>query len=130
MSSAVPTRTCVGCRRRAPQAEFLRVRRLPHGDVAPAERRGAAAAARGRSAYLCPARPCFEQAARRGGLARAFAREGRVHVDGDGLWGALVDHVQRERATFARSCREATSNPRFHQLLAFETAMLASRRGA
>ena len=126
----VPMRTCVGCRRKAPQRGLLRLRRLPHGSVAPAARRGDRAAALGRSAYLCPARACYEQATRRGGLQRAFARAGRVHLDGDGLWGALVDHIQGERACLVRTCREPTSHPRFHQLLALETAMLASGRGA
>ena len=73
-----PLRTCVGCRAVRPQAELLRSRCL-NGKVLPdrsvgtgAERHGREDSPKtGRSAYLCPARACFEQAARRGGFARA-----------------------------------------------------------
>ena len=58
-----PVRTCVGCGRRAPQAELLRfVARdgtLAHSQRAP-----------GRGAYTCRRLACFERAAER----RAFNR--------------------------------------------------------
>jgi predicted RNA-binding protein YlxR (DUF448 family) len=127
MSDAI--RTCVGCRRSQPQGALLRVRRVSDGAVVTATRRGSGAAARGRSAYICPLRPCLEQAVRRGGFARAFARAGRVHPDGEALWVALAKHVHEERELLERSSRTPAAFPRFHQLLAFETAM-ASGRGA
>lgn len=125
-----PMRTCVGCRERRAQATFLRVRRLGHGSLAPAESRGVGGGARGRSAYLCPDRACLERAVKRGGFSRAFAREGRVSVDGPGLWTALEDSILRRRRLYERTAREPQSQPVYCQLLTIETAMLASGREA
>lgn len=64
-----PTRTCVGCGRKAPQRELVRFtaptgvleadggRRLP-----------------GRGAYTCPRLSCFERAASRRAFARTLRR--------------------------------------------------------
>ena len=70
MSESV--RTCVACRTRRPQRALVRLRRRPDGVVVPAVGRRT----RGRSAYLCPARACFEQAQRRRALERALGRVG------------------------------------------------------
>jgi predicted RNA-binding protein YlxR (DUF448 family) len=67
-----PTRTCVGCGRKAPKAELLRfVSREGVLALDPTGRAG------GRGAYTCPRRVCFERAAAR----RAFARTLRQPVD-------------------------------------------------
>lgn len=124
-----PIRTCVGCRTRRAQDHLLRVMRQGHGAIAPAPRGGL-----GRSAYLCPSRACLDQAIRRGGIQRAFARVGRVTVDGGALWSALQQSIGEQRALYERSSRDPRQNPRFRQLLAFEsafeTATLASGREA
>jgi predicted RNA-binding protein YlxR (DUF448 family) len=65
-----PVRTCVACRTRLPQRALVRLRRRSDGVVVPAMGRRT----RGRSAYLCPARACFEQALRRRALERALGR--------------------------------------------------------
>jgi predicted RNA-binding protein YlxR (DUF448 family) len=69
-----PVRTCVGCRRRAPARELVRLR---HGgdrlEIGPGT---------GRGAWLCapPAGlACLDDAAKRGALARAL----RTEVSGD-----------------------------------------------
>jgi predicted RNA-binding protein YlxR (DUF448 family) len=63
---AAPERTCVGCRRKRPQAELVRLV-VEGGRVMPA-RPGSP----GRSAYLCPDSRCLEAAEKRRAFARAF----------------------------------------------------------
>ncbi|MGI8775513.1 MAG: YlxR family protein [Actinomycetota bacterium] len=78
-----PVRTCAGCRRRRPQAEMLRIARLPDGTIE-AGGRGA-----GRGAYLCPGIRCID-AGLKGGLKRTLKtgslpdglRETLVHMIG------------------------------------------------
>jgi predicted RNA-binding protein YlxR (DUF448 family) len=63
-----PQRTCVGCRRRAPARELVRVRRSADGAIGVG--RGD-----GRGAWLCAppeGRTCLDDAAARGSLARAL----------------------------------------------------------
>jgi predicted RNA-binding protein YlxR (DUF448 family) len=64
-----PIRTCVGCGRKAPQAELIRFG-ARDGDLFPDPTGG------GRHAYTCRRLPCFERAATR----RAFARTLRQTV--------------------------------------------------
>ncbi|MGI9031561.1 MAG: YlxR family protein, partial [Ilumatobacteraceae bacterium] len=60
-----PLRTCVGCRRRRPQAELVRCAVTPDGRAV-VDRRAV-----GRGAWLCPPPgPCFELAMRRRGFER------------------------------------------------------------
>jgi len=64
----VPMRTCVGCRRRAPAAELLRVHRAGDGVLA-------LGAGPGRGAWLCgepSTLTCFDQAVRRRALSRTL----------------------------------------------------------
>jgi predicted RNA-binding protein YlxR (DUF448 family) len=60
----MPERTCVACRRRAPQAQLLRLRAVAGG---PAAGRGP-----GRGAYVCRDRRCLRRAVDRAALARAL----------------------------------------------------------
>lgn len=140
----VPMRTCVGCRAVRPQAELLRSS-LVDGQVTPADR----SCARGRSAYVCPVRACVEQAARRGGFARAFAgatsssaskskkvaeasaagrpeksRGGKVQVDPVRLWSAHVADLDAEIELLTRSGRSAAL-PRVQRLAALAAALHA-----
>ncbi|MGH9246711.1 MAG: YlxR family protein [Acidimicrobiales bacterium] len=65
--AAAPIRTCIGCRRRAPQTELVRVARIDDGTLTIGRTLS------GRGAWLCPrSSACFEQAVRRGAFARAF----------------------------------------------------------
>ncbi|MGZ4386533.1 MAG: YlxR family protein [Gaiellaceae bacterium] len=80
----VPVRTCVGCGRRAPQAELLRF-------VARGGRLVRASASEGRSAYLCRQASCFESAVARKAFDRALRqsvliepREQAIYTDDDG----------------------------------------------
>jgi len=62
---ADPVRTCVGCGRKAPQAELLRFAAVAGALTLDRERR-----LPGRGAYTCHSAACFERARTR----RAFAR--------------------------------------------------------
>ncbi|HET9242653.1 MAG TPA: YlxR family protein [Gaiella sp.] len=72
MSLAGPVRTCVGCRRRAPQGEFLRFG-VVDGVLTPGSR------IPGRGAYTCRRLECFERALQ----SRAFPRALRRPVSPD-----------------------------------------------
>ncbi len=124
----VPMRTCVGCRHVRPQAELLRTR-FQSGTPVPALRLSAAALGvpertTGRSAYLCPSRPCLVQAVRRGSFARTF-QAGPVTADVDTLWAALSESVNRESDLMRRS-----GPGRVHRLQSLAAALNASGRGA
>lgn len=135
-----PMRTCVGCRAVRPQAELLRNRLAP----APAGEGGAAGVeeqvlpdrtvragakrhglvVRGRSAYVCPARACFERAARRGGFQRAFGRR-KLAVDPAALWTAHAREIADMIELLSRSGGAAAA-PRVQRLAALATAMSAA----
>ena len=66
-----PVRTCVGCGRKAPQAELLRFSAWD-GELVPASRPG------GRSAYTCRRLACFERAASRRAFNRTLRQTVRV----------------------------------------------------
>ena len=70
---ATPQRTCIGCRRRQPQSDLVRLV-ADHGRVRTA-RRGAP----GGGAYLCADVACLEAADGRHAFARAF--RGPVTLD-------------------------------------------------
>ncbi|WP_272083682.1 YlxR family protein [Nannocystis bainbridge] len=126
-------RTCVGCRAIRPQAELLRTRILladggEQVQVVPdeyirtcAKRHGLSA--RGRSAYVCPARSCLERAARRGGFARGFARK-MPAVNPTALWSAHGDALAGMIDLLNRSGSAAA--PRVQRLAALATAMRAA----
>lgn len=87
-ASHIPERTCVGCRRKGPKTDFLRIARNRSGEVAidPHFR------APGRGAYLCLNEECVRKAKKRGALARAL----RTSVE-DAFYEALLKYV-RERS--------------------------------
>jgi predicted RNA-binding protein YlxR (DUF448 family) len=64
----IPTRTCVGCRRRRPKGDMLRLVRGADGRV------DADRAAQGRGAYVCADAECVERAQKPGRLAHAFRK--------------------------------------------------------
>ena len=68
----VPLRTCVACRRKGPQGDFVRVTRQTNSDFVT----GTAREAGGRGAYLCRRLECFETGLERGALERALKGRG------------------------------------------------------
>ena len=81
-----PIRSCIGCRRKAPQDELTRIARQADGSLSVGRRLP------GRGAWLCAGSlPCFELAVRR----RLFAKALRATVD---------EHdIERIRTEFLRS---------------------------
>jgi uncharacterized protein len=76
--TATPIRSCVGCGRKAPQAELIRFV-AENGRLVPGEGRP------GRGAYTCRRLACFERAA----AGRAFNRTLRRTVQIDPAAGGL-----------------------------------------
>ncbi len=68
-------RTCIGCRRRRPKSELLRLVRA--GGQAGFDQSGRR---EGRGAYLCPEYECLEAATKRGAPGRAL----KINIDGRG----------------------------------------------
>jgi uncharacterized protein len=64
----IPLRTCIACRETRPKRELARVVLVPeHGLVVDVTGK-----LNGRGAYLCRRRTCWDQALKRGALARAL----------------------------------------------------------
>jgi predicted RNA-binding protein YlxR (DUF448 family) len=84
---ATPERTCVGCRRRRPQDDLVRVR-LHQGAVVPA-RPGDG----GRGAYVCADETCLAAAQKK----RAFARAFRAPAALDGTAAEAVTRIIESR---------------------------------
>jgi predicted RNA-binding protein YlxR (DUF448 family) len=66
----IPTRTCVGCGRKAPQTELLRFRE-EDGQLVPGQ-------GPGRGVYTCHRLACFERALTRRAFNRTLRRTVRV----------------------------------------------------
>jgi predicted RNA-binding protein YlxR (DUF448 family) len=79
-----PTRTCLGCRRRRPKGDMLRLVRRADGRV------DADGAANGRGAYVCPDAECLERALKPGRLAHAFRKPSEARA-------TLIDTVAQRR---------------------------------
>ncbi|MQA24196.1 MAG: DUF448 domain-containing protein [Micromonosporaceae bacterium] len=92
---AYPVRTCVGCRKRAPASELLRVVAVEHESgyrlvPDPTRRRP------GRGAHLHPDPACLAQAERRRAFGRAFRVTGVIDI------ASLREHID-ERAAVPES---------------------------
>jgi len=74
-----PTRSCVGCGRKAPQRELLRF-------VARDGRLVAGLGEAGRGAYTCPRLSCFERAVSRRAFNRTLKRNVLVEQELSGLY--------------------------------------------
>ena len=70
-----PIRTCLGCRRRRPKEEMLRLVRAADGRVR------VDGIAPGRGAYVCRDPECQERAFKPGRLAHAFRRPSEAPTD-------------------------------------------------
>ncbi|PWU43298.1 DUF448 domain-containing protein [Micromonospora globispora] len=90
---AQPERTCVGCRRRAPASELLRI--VAVGDEAGhySLRPDPARRLPGRGAHVHPDPACFAQAMRR----RAFGRA--LRITGIIDHGELAEHIDAPTST-------------------------------
>jgi len=90
-----PIRTCVGCGRRAPQADLLRVRAAPDGSAS-VDLRGDRP---GRGAWIHPDPRCIDRARSR----RALTRSLRLTRDaGDRVWTDLADLADHPATRSAR----------------------------
>lgn len=56
-----PQRTCLGCGRKGTKEDFLRIVRLPDGNVVVTQDRKV----HGRSAYVCPVQACIKAAVKK-----------------------------------------------------------------
>ena len=84
-----PTRTCVGCGGKAPQRALVRLRAEGDRVIVDRERSG------GRGAWLHPAEPCLERAARRRAFGRALRAEG-VRADAAALRVELTGSARKD----------------------------------
>jgi hypothetical protein len=95
----------------------VRLRRRSDGVVVPAVGRRA----RGRSAYLCPSRTCFEKATRRRALERALGRLRPSGVGGEsppgGLLPAVAAALDHELQNMQRTGDQSQTSPRYDALL-------------
>ena len=86
-----PWRRCIGCGRRGPQAEFIRLtldtERAPVQVVPAVGRRHS-----GRGAYLCRRHACLDRAVQRKAFQRAFKKT--VAVDADGIAAVIMTEAQ------------------------------------
>ena len=69
-----PTRSCIGCGRKAPQSELLRFV-APEGVLTPGPKKP------GRGAYTCRRLSCFERAVARRAFNRTLKRNVRVEPE-------------------------------------------------
>lgn len=77
-SPEVGMRTCVGCRKKRPQGELLRVVLSPDGVTPHVDYLGRLP---GRGTYVCPNMKCMEQSVQRGGLRKAFRAQVQASAD-------------------------------------------------
>ena len=73
----VAIRTCLGCRRRRPKRELVRLVRQPDGVVV----RDASGSAAGRGAYVCAEATCLERALKAGRLSQALRARCRLDAE-------------------------------------------------
>ena len=70
-SVRVPIRTCIGCRRRFPQEELMKMAFFEDRICFDPDRKMP-----GRGAYVCKSRSCFETAAKKRAFSRALRKSG------------------------------------------------------
>ncbi len=80
-SKHLPQRTCVACRQVRPKKELIRIVRMPSGDILVDE----TGKKRGRGAYLCNNRACWETALTKRYLEHALKTQIGVE-EKDALW--------------------------------------------
>ncbi|MGH1341204.1 MAG: YlxR family protein [Nannocystales bacterium] len=126
----MPSRMCVACRARKPASALLRFRRRSDGHIVPAvtPKRD-----KGRSAYLCPSRSCYEIAVKRRAFARALTGPNTlsVAVPGSTLWvdtkQAVTDQVEQLRRTSPATDIRSASPRRLNHLTQLHTSMCRAR---
>lgn len=76
MNETEPVRRCAGCGRKAGKSEFIRIIRLPSGEVVfdPELKQ------EGRSLYFCPATKCFELLMRRKAIEKLMKSRLTTHM--------------------------------------------------
>lgn len=83
-----PERTCIGCGKRAPQSELVRVKAEGANVIVDANRTG------GRGAWLHASRTCLDRAVARRAFARALRRPD-VRCDGRSLEAGLTGNARK-----------------------------------
>ncbi len=101
-AGATTMRTCAGCREERPQGELVRLAVVDRAPflVPDAQRRLG-----GRGVWVMPERRCLEQAARKGGFARALRR--KVAVDPAALGELIAAQLERRLEGLAQGARRA-----------------------
>jgi hypothetical protein len=89
-SGAEPIRTCVGCGRKGPQRELMRLRAECERVVLDTARGSG-----GRGAWLHPDPACLERAVKRRAFGRAFRAEG-VRADAAALRAGLTGNARKD----------------------------------
>ncbi|NHC44600.1 YlxR family protein [Motilibacter aurantiacus] len=97
----IPQRTCVGCRRRAPKSELIRVVEAEGACVPDVRGR-----LPGRGAYVHPDQECLDVAERRRAFSRALRAQGPL--DCSELRAAVGALARSQRAEPATAVRSAT----------------------
>ena len=87
----IPERMCLGCKRRGPRCGFIRIVRLPSGEVAVDD----VGRSPGRGAYICRSADCLGKARKK----RAFARALRVDEGSIPYEALLSAVVQSDQAS-------------------------------
>lgn len=81
----VPIRTCIGCRRRRPAGEMIRLGAVGNMAMISCRRDNLS----GRGCYVCPHERCIEAALKRGRLEKALRRPITEAPSKEGLLGRL-----------------------------------------
>jgi len=79
-------RTCIGCRKRAPKAQLMRIVLRNGAPVLDLGQR-----MEGRGAYLCRKAQCFAEATRKRGLGRSFRTGFQDGVSLTALWDLVPE---------------------------------------
>ncbi len=90
----VPLRTCVACRTKGPQGDFVRITRRENAELAI----GTSREVGGRGAYLCRKLECFELGVERGGIERSLKGGGLASSRADLLAWARDEFVSAHPA--------------------------------
>ncbi|MBW1827877.1 MAG: YlxR family protein [Deltaproteobacteria bacterium] len=74
LKTAAPIRTCISCRTKKDKKKLIRLVLDVHGFVVRDDRGGG----KGRGAYVCPDKSCWENLKKGNRLNRAFRKEGSI----------------------------------------------------
>ena len=96
-----PRRSCVACRTVRPKSKLVRVHLAPGGGLGVDLGGGS-----GRGAYVCPRRPCLEQALKRGEFARCL-KAAVAPMEVEALEGLIRERASRKVVSLLGLARRA-----------------------